>query len=64
MELDSAQKNYLPARMLAKALKILGCKEWSAISSLSIAFPKLAHTTVAYKDLEAYPNPLPQHYRL
>ena len=57
-------KNYLPARMLAKALKILGWKEWSAISSLSIAFPKLANTTVAYKDLEAYPKPLPQHHRL
>jgi hypothetical protein len=56
--------SYLPARLIARALKILGFKQWNIISSLSFEFPKLAHTTVAIKDTQTYPDPPPQHQNL
>jgi hypothetical protein len=59
----SAQ-HYLPARILARALKFLGESDWKAIAALSYRFPKLAHTTVAYKDILKYPKDVPDHYRL
>ncbi|NJK90802.1 MAG: class I SAM-dependent methyltransferase [Blastochloris sp.] len=57
-------RSYLPARFLARFLKLLGFQDWKALSSLSIAFPKLAHTTIAFKDTENCPLPEVDHYRL
>jgi len=57
-------RNYLPARILAKAMKVFGERDWKAIASLSYRFPKLAHTTVAFKEISRYPEDVPDHYRL
>jgi 2-polyprenyl-3-methyl-5-hydroxy-6-metoxy-1,4-benzoquinol methylase len=56
--------HYFPARILAKTLKILGENDWRAIAALSYRFPKLAHTTVAFKEISRYPEDVPDHYHL
>jgi 2-polyprenyl-3-methyl-5-hydroxy-6-metoxy-1,4-benzoquinol methylase len=57
-------RQYRPARALARLLKLLGFDEWKVISSLSYSFPKLAHTTVAFKEIAMYPKEIPNHYQL